>query len=174
MDWWKNKYSSCSLQFLTINFTLVQNRADYAPNLAIDGHLHDINQGSGFFHPDSDSPNEWFQIDMGREETVCKLRLYFRRDGSSLDKPERRSNIEVRVGNVPATNDHTGNPVCSTLTTLRSAFETDLRCSSPLTGLFIVIRKTSNKFWDLDEVSAYRFSDQLSEISCDTLCTGKY
>lgn len=123
--------------------------------LAIDGLLHDSGKASGFFHSGSGSQSEWFQIDMGRKETVNQVQLFFRTDAEVAHFKDRRQNIQVRVGNIQASEALAGNPLCATLVSLPDSVNADLTCKAPLTGRYIVIRQAGNEFWDLDEVSAF-------------------
>ena len=140
-------------------YTDIGNSASYGPNLAIDGKLHDSARSSGFFHtPDSASQNEWLEIDMGKEYTLYKVELHFRTGYTEeVDfYAKMREGIVVNVGNVPASSDLAGNPVCATLTSLPDAQETTLiACSKPLTGLYILIQKNNKSQIQLDEVSAF-------------------
>ena len=146
---------------------------DYGPGLAIDDRLHDLSDPFGAFHTATSSPDEWLEINMAREETLCKVQLFFQRHNHYSAQPERRTNIEVRVGNIPATNNYVGNPLCETLASLPTAFKATMGCSSPMSGLYIVIRQEGNEYWDIDEVNAFRHSELLNEASCDVECLGK-
>lgn len=130
---------------------MVQWGAEYA----IDGLFHDTDHYKYFFHSVDTSPNNWLQIDMGREETLCKVQLYSRADKGYSYNPESRENIEVRIGNIQASSDLTGNPLCATSKPHPTSYQTNLRCSTPLAGKLIVLRQSMNMLWSIDEVFAY-------------------
>lgn len=138
---------SCSYLFL-----LVVPSVENEPGKAIDGIIHDADYG--FYHSLGQSTSDWLQINMGKEETVCKVQLYSRTD---LGPPHanRREHIEVRVGNIQASSDLTGNPLCDITKPHPTTFQTTLRCATPLTGMFIVMRRAVNNYWAIAEVFAY-------------------
>ena len=146
---------------------------NFGPGLAIDDELHDLSDPFGAFHIGRSSPDEWLEINMGREETLCKVQLFFQTHKHYSVLSERRTNIEARVGNIPAIDDYIGNPLCDTLASLPSAFQTTLRCSSPLSGMYIVIRQEGNEFWDIDEINAFQYSELINIALCDIDCLGK-
>lgn len=94
---------------------------------------------------------------MGKEYTVYKVQLHFRADSSLGTYADQRKDIDVSVGNVPVSSDLSGNPICATLISLPDARQTTLACSTPLTGLYIVIQRNVYKALDLDEVVAFTF-----------------
>lgn len=129
--------------------------AIYGPGLAIDGLFHDSHIQHGFYHPLHASNAEWLQINMGREETLCKVHLYARTDYEYGWGTVRRENIEVRVGNIQASSDITGNPLCGTTKPHPTSYQTTLRCVTPLTGMLIILRHSTNEFWSVDELFAF-------------------
>ena len=130
----------------------------FSPDRAIDGIFQDSNSNMGFFHPGTESPDEWLQINMGDVESVARVELFFRSDSSVSDYANRRTNIEVRVGNVSAAMDYAGNPTCAFLASLPNARRSMLTCSpAPITGSLLVIRQTVAEWWDINEVFAYSF-----------------
>lgn len=140
--------------------------------MAIDGKLHDLIEEFGAFHIGSSSPGEWLEIDMGRREKLCKLQLFFQTRNLYTKQPERRANIEGRVGDSRAVAGYTRNVICGTLSSLPYAFTTTLKCNVPLFGKYIVIRQAGEELWDIDEVNAFRYSQSISEASCDVGCLG--
>ena len=123
---------------------------EYGPSLAIDGVTSTSN--TGFFHPGTKLSDEWFQIDMGSEGFVSKVFIGFRQDVGLETFPIRRENVEVRVGNIPATDDAFGNPVCANLDQSPDSFNVSLECQAD--GRYIVIKKADEEFWDLNEANA--------------------
>ena len=134
-----------------IFFTTDDNDSTFGPELAIDGVF--TNEAWGFFQPKYGSPVEWLEINMGREETLCKFQLYFRADETS---PGRITNLDVRVGNDQASQKPTGNGLCAKLISLPlEAIQYTMRCSSPLTGKYVVIWAEGETIWEINEVFAY-------------------
>ena len=132
---------------------------NYGPGLAIDDRLHDLSEDFGAFQVGTTSPDEWLEINMGRDETVCKVELFFQTHQHYSKQPEQRTNIEVRVGSIPAMQGYTANPLCETLTSLPAEFKASLRCSLPLTGNYMVLRQDDNQLWDIDEINAFRHAE---------------
>ena len=135
------------------SIALDHNVAKWGAGFAIDGLFHDSSLNYGFYHPYNNSPNDWLQINMGQEETLCKVQLYARTDADW--GPQRRANIEVRVGNIPASTDITGNPLCAITKSNPSSHQTTLRCATALTGTLIVIWQPIREYWSMDEVFAF-------------------
>ena len=94
---------------------------------------------------------------MGKEYTLYKVELHFRTDSTVDYYAKIREGIVVNVGNIPASSDLAGNPVCATLISLPDARQTTLACSTPLTGLYILVQKNTKSKLDLDEVYAFTF-----------------
>lgn len=129
----------------------------YGPHFAIDGHNQSPTSAGGFYNTEQPpSSKQWLQIDMGSEYILYRVQIYFRSDNQVSTFADRRTNMEARVGDILASSNSTGNPLCERIISLPNAVQTILRCATPLAGQYIVIRRSDETTqWDVAEVHAY-------------------
>ena len=141
--------------FTSFFFKADDNAALFSPAFAFDGLFH--HGHTMLFISTYDETKPWLQIDMGQEETLARVELFFRTSGFTYSElAYRRENIEVRFGNILASTNSTGNPECATLSSLPTSFRAQLNCITFMTGRYLVIRRDITYVpMEIDEVFAY-------------------
>ena len=129
-------------------YPVLNDPVKYGANLAIDGGI------STFFHPNTTSIDEWFQVDMGSSHSVTGVDIGFRSDYPLEIFASRRKGLEVRIGNMSAVEDPLGNDVCAKVHGSPDSFIVSLPCKAKADGRYIIIRSTNLEWWDLEEVNA--------------------